>query len=301
MQVFAMRYSIIASRRDLAGMNIAGKLISGFGFRETERKYRGNAVYAPAEKQEGETPVLELVFIDSLQISASHLSELETDFLIFASRHASESKRPSLTVHAPGNWGSECKFGGKPKHLVPTSATLIKNFLVGLQAQAEKKRNQLPSYSVSLEVTHHGPFLKKPAVFIELGSCREQWEDSGGATAIAETIVGSLNAPEPESRKNGLPGPVCAVGIGGGHYAPEFTKLVLRTDYAISHIVPEYALKDFDSEMLGKAISATIEPVKEIVVDWKGLGTEKARIMELLETPETQTLPVRRVRNLLKN
>ncbi|MFH1696761.1 MAG: D-aminoacyl-tRNA deacylase [Candidatus Diapherotrites archaeon] len=278
-------HSIIVSGTDLAGLNIAQRLVEGYGFAAGEKEFLGKKIYKSAENKN-----LQLVFIDEEQIFADSLNELETDFYIFASKHRSESGKPTLTAHGIGNWGGDNSFGGKQKTLVPTSAIMLKNYLLGLQGQKEKNKSALAKYDVMLEVTHHGPFLEKPAVFIELGSSEGQWKDETAAKAIADVIMHNTFVEPSDEQK-------IAIGIGGGHYAQEFSKLVLRTNYALSHIVPEYALQSFDAEMLNKAIEAGTEKVQEIVVDWKGLGKEKARINEILDG---QDLPVMRVRKLLK-
>jgi D-aminoacyl-tRNA deacylase len=87
-----------------------------------------------------------------------------------------------------------------------------------------------------------------------------------------------------------------AIALGGGHYCPEFTKLLLRTDYALSHICPKYALPNLNAELLKQAISKTSEKVSEIVVDYKGLGEHKENVMQLAEATG---LKVQRVRKLL--
>jgi D-aminoacyl-tRNA deacylase len=161
---------------------------------------------------------------------------------------------------------------------------LIKNYLIELQKQKAKKKLQ---YEVVCEVTHHGPWLQKPAVFIELGSSEKQWKDEAAARAIVETI---LNATNLQAKIK------ACVGVGGQHYQNEFTKLMLNSDYAFSHMCPKYNLHNLNAEMLGKAIDATVEEVEEIIVDYKGLGTEKERLMGILEA---SSLPVKRVQSLL--
>ncbi|MFH1587642.1 MAG: D-aminoacyl-tRNA deacylase [Candidatus Diapherotrites archaeon] len=270
-----MKTSIIVSKEDIAGMNMAKFLKETFGFKETEREFDGNNVWVKDK--------FELVFVNEFQIYAEHLNNLETDLIVFASRHSSAAEKPSLTVHAPGNWG-KAEMGGKDGELCPTYAGLIKNYLLELQ----KKKDELNlEYEVSLETTHHGPFLEKPAVFIELGSCEKQWGDLKAAEIIAGIIFNSTKVENAG---------VVAIGIGGNHYCPEFTKLVLRTDYATSHIIPKYILQNFSEEMLGKAIEKTVEKVDEIVIDYKGLGLEKKRVLPVLEKCG---LPIKRVRKLL--
>ncbi|MFH1225128.1 MAG: D-aminoacyl-tRNA deacylase [Candidatus Diapherotrites archaeon] len=283
-------HSIIVSRTDKAGMNIAQRLIEFHGFAETNEKFLGEAIYKTQNNKNPHARDFQLVFIKREQIFADELNSLETDFFIFASKHRSESGRPTLTAHGIGNWGEDASFGGKQRTLVPTSANLLKNYLLGLQEQKEtlKNKNALAGYDVMLEVTHHGPFLEKPAVFIELGSSEGQWKDETAARAVADVVMYKTFAKPAEKQ-------IPAIGLGGGHYAQEFSKLVLRKNYALSHIVPEYALPNFDAEMLRKAIACTLEPVQEIVVDWKGLGKEKARIRALLEEQELPAVDARKL------
>jgi D-aminoacyl-tRNA deacylase len=160
----------------------------------------------------------------------------------------------------------------------------LKNYLLALQGQKEKKNL---GYEVCLEASHHGPFLQKPSVFIELGSSEKQWQDKAAARAIANVIINSTSL-EGNFKS--------AIALGGTHYCQEFSKLVLRTDWAIGHICPEYALPSLDDQMLQMAIDCTIPRPEAIILDWKGLGKEKARVMELLGK---QNLPVLRARKLL--
>ncbi len=294
-------FAIIASTQDKAGMNIAAQLMQRFGFTHTPEKFDGSAVWAKEN--------LKLYFINEAQIYADYATEIPADVLVFASKHKSESAKPTLTVHAIGSWG-KAEMGGRAGQLVPTSANLIKNYLLSLEKQRTSKKL---NYEVSLECTHHGPFLTKPAVFIELGSSEEQWLDSIAGQAIAEVIANhtSLSAKpvsgvgsndrtiaEVIANHTSLSGNPCtALAFGGGHYCPEFTKLLLRTNYATSHICPKYALPDLSEEMLCKALESSLETVQEFVIDSKGLGNQKQHVMKTLNQ---QGLPVNDVRKLIK-
>lgn len=269
-------YAIIVSTVDAAGLTIKKQLLENFDFKKTKNTYKGNEIYNYKN--------FNLYTINDLQIYADYLNELKEEILIFASRHSSEKGTPSLTAHCIGNWGTEAKFGGKPRTLVPAVPSLVKNYLNGLQKHKEK--NSL-DYEVVAEVTHHGAFLTKPSVYIEVGSSEKQWRDEKAALAIAETIMNDTYLGKYKT----------AIGIGGPHYHLEFTKLMLNTDYAIGHICPKYAIENFDNEMLQKAISSSLEGVQEIVLDYKGLGTEKERIARIVEECK---LPVKRLRKLLK-
>ncbi len=270
--------AIIVSKEDKAGMNIASFLTEGNGFRETDKEFKGNKILS--------NKGFDLVFIDDYQLYADYLSELETDFLIFASKHKSESRKPTLTVHSLGNWG-KADFGGKDKTLVQAVPRAAANYLRELQAQKEKLNLD---YEVALECTHHGPYLEKPAVFIELGSSEEQWKDKKAAKAIAETILSQTLKPNSDT---------VAIGLGGGHYCPEFTKLVLRKPYCFSHICPLYALPCLDKPLLKQALEKGPEKVDEIVLDYKGLGRAPQK-QKILELAEATSLPLKRVRKILK-
>ena len=250
-----MRYAIATTKQNPAGMNIVSFLPKT----------------APLKILKGH-----ICFADAA-------NEIDADTIIFASTHKSKAGKPALTTHCIGNW-SKAELGGKDRTLVPTNSFLLKNYLIALQRK--KQDLQLP-YEVSAECTHHGPFLSKQTVFIELGSSPKQWRDLKAAKAIADVIQESTSAEG--SYKS-------AIALGGGHYAPEFTKLILRTEWALGHICPLYALPFFDAEMLQKAIAATHPAPEAIILDWKGLKGEKQRIKELLEE---QDLPVLRARKLL--
>lgn len=259
-------------------MNIAQRLLENFEWKETGKSFEGEPV-----RKQGE---LELVFTETLHVFADNVGSIETDCFVFISSHKSAAGKPTLTCHCVGNWG-KAELGGRDRALVPTSAFLLRNYLLGLAEQ--QKSNSLP-FEVAQECTHHGPFLAKPAVFIELGSSEAQWRDEKAALAVAETVI---NCTSFECEKSVVP----AIGIGGTHYCSEFTKLVLRKQFAFSHVCPEYNLQNLDAEMLQQAIACSVEKPQKIVIDWKGLGKEKQRVLDLLSS---QPLPVERVQSLLK-
>jgi D-aminoacyl-tRNA deacylase len=126
----------------------------------------------------------------------------------------------------------------------------------------------MPGYEIGQECTHHGPFCSKRAVFVEIGSSPAEWS----SRKAAETIANSLASLQIEEAK-------VAVGIGGPHYAPHFNKL-LDQGYAFGHICPKYMLQELDLHMLRQAMETSGAGL--VVLDWKGLGEHKERILELL-------------------
>lgn len=256
-------YAIIVSKLDPAGMLIAKQLIEN-GFEKTAEQFDGNTVYSLKEKK------MKLYFINEDQIYADYVDKISCDCVIFASKHSSVSKRPTLTVHPIGNWG-KAELGGKDFELVKTSAAIMKSYLNELQKQKEEKR--LEKYEVSYEATHHGPYLEKPTIYIELGSSIEQWRDEKAAKAIAETI---LYATEPIECK-------AALGFGGLHYNPHFTRIALQTEYGFSHMCAKYALQFLNKQMVRKAIESTLEEVEAFIIEKKGFAGMRQKIEQMLE------------------
>jgi D-aminoacyl-tRNA deacylase len=89
-----------------------------------------------------------------------------------------------------------------------------------------------------------------------------------------------------------------AIGIGGPHYCSNFNKIALRTDIAFSHFCPKYHLDKLNEDLIRQSIERTKEKVDFILLDWKGLGTEKQRIVELLKN---MNLEMGRSDHTLKN
>ncbi len=236
-----MRFAIVASNKDSAGMSIVEEL----------------------EKQESALPVC---VVEEETIYANIDTEkLDADFIVFASKHESMAKKKTLSVHAPGNF-HEAKFGGKPSMLCKTSSFVLKYLFLRLKEFANAANID---YHVTLEVTHHGPYIDKPCCFIEIGSTHREWQDKNAAEVVAKSIMSLLDF-KPE--ENWVP----AIGLGGPHYCPNFSRIQLETSYALGHIAPNYALplsKSLTKEMVNK----TVEQPRIAIVDWKGLGNKATR------------------------
>jgi D-aminoacyl-tRNA deacylase len=250
-----MNFTILASKKDMAALNIAREL---------------NSLNIDAE------------LIEHQSIYAENIdAEFSGDFIIFVSMHKSEKEVRTLTLHAPGNW-KQADFGGKPGEVCRTSSLFLKHvFKILNQKTAESKLD----YQVSLEVTHHGPYLEKPCCFIEIGSTEREWMDDKASKVIAETLNDAMFSFKPD--KELIP----SIGIGGPHYCPNFNKIQLNSQYAISHIIPEYALP-LTEQMLLQAITKTTEPVKTAILDWKAIGNaeERKNIISLLDKHKIQAV-----------
>ncbi len=245
-----MRFAIIYSQLDKAGKNIV-------------EQFRTLA-FSP------QIPIIELkketIITDIFKKNFPELRKI--DFLIFASKHKSEKGVPSLSIHAPGNWRSAL-YGGKEGKVCLSSAYVFKYLFRKLNEEIEKDKKVKEKYLVTMEATHHGPSTDMPCLFVELGSAEKDWKDERAALVLAKTI---LSLPDFKTDKNWIP----CIAIGGPHYAPNFNKLQLNGNYAISHIIPSYALP-LTENMLQEAEEKTKEQVKTILIDWKGCGNAEER------------------------
>jgi D-aminoacyl-tRNA deacylase len=108
--------------------------------------------------------------------------------------------------------------------------------------------------------------MSTPLMFVEIGSDEEHWSDKLAGQALASALYNvARNALRFKT----------AVGIGGPHYAPNFTKVVLSSpEIAVGHIIPNYVLQGLKKEMVRKAVERTLEKVEMILLDWKGLRAE---------------------------
>jgi D-aminoacyl-tRNA deacylase len=235
---------IIASKLDKAGVNIT-----------TQLSQFGDFKFYLVDK--------EIIYTENLDLDKIN----EYDFIIFASKHKSEKREKTLSIHAPGNW-KWAEFGGEDGKICKSSAQFQKQLFEKLQENYDKYH--MKEYKVTLEATHHGPLIDKPCVFIEIGSTENEWVDRKAGFVIARAISETLKS----FREN--PYNEVAIAIGGPHYCPNFNRIQLRSNVAISHIIPQYILP-LSEEIAREAIDKTEEEVDFALLDWKGLGNAERR------------------------
>ncbi|MCD6229666.1 MAG: hypothetical protein J7K00_02605 [Candidatus Diapherotrites archaeon] len=258
---------IVVSDTDLAGKNIAAHLIENHGFEDSGEYFEGFKVFQRNKSK--------MVFLKESQVFADHLNDFfDPDLFVFASRHASESGRPSFCVHAPGNFG-EAKFGGRDKELAFSDALFQRHAFSKLLSLDQK------DFEVALEATHHGPTaLKKPCVFVELGSTEHDWKRIDGGAMVAGVISESVD----DFESNAISKFPVALGFGGPHYCPLLARKEMEEEFALSHIVPKWAAQDVDFEMVKQAVEKTRQKVEFAAFDSKGLrSTERKTIEQALE------------------
>ena len=263
---------IVASRADPASMNIAERLIELHGLEPTGALFEGSPIYARGS--------VKLVFTASEPIYAEHVGEAlpePPEAIIFASRHASAKGEPTLSTHTPGNLGFTAEHGGRPRELAWSEPLRMRAALLSLSEAGGKEA--LRDYSICLEATHHGPTgLQVPVAFVEIGSTPDRWSDPLAGEAVAEAIWEAATKP---ARADG------AVGFGGGHYAPKFTKLVLEeVGVAVGHIVPKHTFSALgqDRWLVEGPVSKTWGGCKVAVLDRKGLkGADRKFVTSVAE------------------
>ena len=258
---------IVASTKDLAGMNIAQQIIQHYKFEETSESFHQNPIYI--KKVQGRE--VKLLFINEDIIYTQFITDFFTpELLIFVSRHSSVSGIPTLSVHTPGNLG-KAEFGGIPKKISVSPASAMKDALMKM---AKAKEEMKLDYEVSYECTHHGPSLNIPTMFTELGSSPKEWKDLKAAEAVAHATMAAV------SKRSSYP---TVLGIGGPHYNKKFTRIALTTEKAFSHMIPKYAISTVDFEMIKQCAERTVENVTTVILDWKGIkGKDKEKLVEML-------------------
>jgi D-aminoacyl-tRNA deacylase len=249
-----MTVLIISSTEDPASTNIKNSLLE-----QTTWEEHGTFYNTPVFRHASMNNLV-IVTIPDKKIRHENIDtevfeqlHIKPEIAIFLSRHRSKMGEPTLTVHPIGNFG-DAKFGGKPKTLIPAAPRMMTHLLRLI------KKNLQPTdlkYQVCYEVTHHGPFLKIPTLFVEVGSTEIQWQQKEPASLIASSLLELLAKYHYEEEyPNDIP---VLLGIGGGHYAPRFTEFALAKKIAFGHMIPTYQIEggNIDDEILEKTIQAT--------------------------------------------
>ena len=177
----------------------------------------------------------------------SATDEIVTE-VIFPSKHVAASGKPSLTLHPIGvthlDKGSEPPFGGK-SGFAPPPSTRLAAWWKEFQKRAFDT-DIAERFELTLEVTHHGPWLNVPSLFIEIGSTKNDWPDMDAANFLAGIIASGMGLDGGsqigvwDEKKNS--GDLVLITLGGGHYAPRANKIASMDGVWLGHMLATYSL-----------------------------------------------------------
>jgi len=258
---------LVFSELDLASMNV----LKHFGFTHKQEVFQNCIVWILS------TSSVHAEHIDSI-ISKEIGEEIET--LIFVTKHASKSGKPSFSVHTQGNWSS-AEYGGKPFTVAITPVVLKHALFFGLRKYAAQT---MPDFEVVQECTHHGPDVSVPSLFIEIGSTENEWVRLDAATVIANTLREVLSQQLDEKQLTGekKQKPVF-LGIGGNHTCANFMKYVQADVAMLGHVCPGYRSAEVTIESLQEGLTKSTLP-SIVVVDWKGMNSaQRSHVLKLLD------------------
>ncbi len=262
---------LVTSGHDLAGTTMSRYLIRNAEF-AIENK-RGDTDGESYRSLCHKNIQLHIFFGDLLTLENIDSVYSRADVFIFLSKHRSHSSIPTLTCHFTGNFSADNSYGGNPRQIAISYPSLQKGYLKAITAAKHK----VPEYEVIIEATHHGPTsLNKPVLFIELGSSEKQWADENAAAVICDTILDILQNGFERCEKVGI-------GLGGTHYPKKFNNLLLESKFGLAAVASKHNLEAVDDAMLNQMIEKSIEKVTCIVLDSKGLGRDKDRILKIVD------------------
>ena len=176
----------------------------------------------------------------------------------------------------------------KPYSLAKPSPIRIKNYVLALKKRLDRK----PEFQFTLEVTHHGPSeISTPSAFYEIGSTEEEWKDEEAGRIVAESMIEAIR----DDRSNWQ----IAVGVGGTHYAPRQTEIILNTTFTFGHNFAKYTFEGLNKEILIKAVR--ISDAEYIVIDEKSTTSAiKSLIAEVTEELGIKMLKSKEVKKNFK-
>jgi D-aminoacyl-tRNA deacylase len=293
-------YTLVTSKKDPASSLMADYLVNKIGFiRNVNISYvnqnssdSGNNDVLTAKEDYEPYDLYTYANMElyiSLGKSLLELDSLDKIFpdseaFIFLSRHSSESGIPTLTCHFTGNFSDNNQYGGLPRELGICHPFLQKQFI----KEISDKQYCVRDYEITIEATHHGPTsLKKPLLFIEIGSTEKQWVDTQAASVVCDILISILTRKITQTRCRTV-----GIALGGTHYPRKFNKLLLETEFGLASVAPRHSLNWIDESMIDQMLSKSFEKVTHGIVDRKGLGREKSRILELIHKKGLELLEV---------
>lgn len=235
---------IVTGSDDLAGMNMAYFLKKDFG--------------------------MDVIELNKHPVFAEQIEDVigagRGELIVILSKHSSEKKVRSLTVHPAGNFDTN-DLGGEKFRMCPYNARFARSILLNIHKYSEGM-----DYEVTYEATHHGPFSSNPIIFVEIGSTDVEYVDRDAGLIMARSV---FEAYEDDADVK--------CGIGGLHYATKFTHIALRENIAMGHIAPKYRLNALNSQVIEEMKNKTID-CKGFLIEQKSFNSVgRKNLMEKME------------------
>ena len=236
---------LVESGEDPSSMSISRYITEHFAFRpgsiEGTLVYGEYLIYRSAQRH---------LNMNGLEDVLAGLG-IKPSTIIFLSKHSSQAKIRSLTVHAMGNIG-EALLGGYPSQV---SMSDPGNMSSALRIMRE---NPVEGFNITFEATHHGPLIMIPSFFIEIGTEKEDWENQSALETVSKAVMNCS-----DDGRGGY------IGVGGGHYSPKITEYAVNSGINVGHIISKHVHEFLTLDILSQCIQRT-KSFKGFLVDWKG-------------------------------
>jgi D-aminoacyl-tRNA deacylase len=110
---------------------------------------------------------------------------------------------------------------------------------------------------------------------VEVGSTPKQWNDLSATNTVVDAVLNAIRNDNADF--------VSAVGFGGPHYAPLFTKMDIEEEYAIGHVFSKYVLSSRIKWDLILESFTLSDDAKIAILDWKSIkGSVRQYLREFL-------------------
>ena len=83
-----------------------------------------------------------------------------------------------------------------------------------------------------------------------------------------------------------------ALALGGTHYPEKLNKILRETDFSVAYIATKNNLQFIDDRMIQQMMVRSTERVTHVLLDWKGLGKYKNRILDILEKTDLEVVRI---------
>jgi len=162
--------------------------------------------------------------------------------ILVISKHKSQHDHHLITLHYTGNFNN-AELGGQDYTLSIANTHIFGKLLEKI------KESKNPKFFI--EATHHGPTLKYPSLFFEIGPNDESYKNKNNIdnyVSILKDLINDANTPGNNAKKKTF----CL--IGAGHYIDfeEYSKILQKikekmplvdtNELVVGHIMPKYAL-----------------------------------------------------------